>query len=106
VATIKGLNIGMLWAAVSGTAGLCVWALTHFAAADDLKELEDKVFQADAEILLQMDYSAYYDRLDDYEETLEEGRDGLAAEYKRQMERIRARICEQDPQWERCDGDE
>lgn len=54
-------------------------------------------------IRLEIAYGQYYDRLDDYEEALAEGREGLAAEYKRQMERLRAQICESDPAWERCD---
>ena len=48
-------------------------------------------------------YGQYYDRLDDYDEAIAEGNEELAEEYKRQMERIKAKICKVDPDWERCD---
>ena len=47
-------------------------------------------------------YAQYYDRLDDYEESIAEGRDELAKEYLRQMEKLAAKICTHDPEWERC----
>ena len=53
-----------------------------------------------------MAYGQYYDRLDDRDESLAEGNHELAAEYERQMERLKAKICEHDPEWERCDQEE
>lgn len=74
------------------TASAVVFMFTNFASAGEVKELK-----------LDIAYGQYYDRLDDYEEAVAEGRDGLAAEYKRQMERLKAMICEEDPKWERCE---
>ena len=54
------------------------------------------------EMSLDIWYGQYYDRLDDYDEAVAEGNRELAEEYKRQMERIKAKICEVDPEWERC----
>ena len=79
-----------------GTVGLVasamLWMFATFATAAEVDDIK-----------LSIAYGQYYDRLDDYEEALDEGRDGLAEEYKRQMERLKAEICEQDPEWERCD---
>ena len=89
------LNLGLMWTAITTTVGVILWMFTTFATAADVDELK-----------LNMLYGQYYDRLDDYEEALDEGRDRLADEYKRQMERIKGQICEEDPEWERCDMEE
>lgn len=88
------INIGLIWAAVTATITAVLWMFATFATA---AEVED--------IRLGIAYGQFYDRLDDYEEALDEGREELAEEYKRQMERLRAYICEEDPEWERCDDE-
>lgn len=93
---IDKLNVGGLWTILVGCVAGVVFVFNTFARADDV---ENKFEQ----IELDMAYGQFYDRLDDYEEALDEGREGLAAEYARQMERLRAVICEHDPEWERCD---
>jgi hypothetical protein len=80
---------------MTGTAGAVLFMFSTFATATEVEDIK-----------LDIAYGQYYDRLDDYEEALAEGRPELAAEYKRQMERLRANICEQDPEWERCDATE
>jgi hypothetical protein len=89
------INLGLLWAAITATATAILFMFSTFATASEVEEIK-----------LDIAYGQYYDRLDDYEEALAEGRPALAAEYRRQMERLRANICEQDPEWERCDEDE
>ncbi len=74
------------------TVSVVLWMFATFASAAELEEIKTDVA-----------YGQYYDRLDDYEEAQGEGRDELAAEYYRQMERLKAKICEADPEWERCD---
>ena len=86
------INLALMWTAVTTTVGVILWMFATFASAAEVEEIR-----------LDIAYGQYYDRLDDYEEALDEGREELAAEYKRQMERLRAKICEQDPEWERCD---
>lgn len=85
------LNFGL----ISMTAGAVIWMFTTFASASEVEEIH-----------LDISYGQFYDRLDDYDEALEEGNESLAKEYKRQMERLKAKICEADPEWERCDDGE
>lgn len=73
------------------TASAVLWMFATFASSAELDQLK-----------IDIAYGQYYDRLDDYEEAMAEGRQELAREYKRQMERLKAVICEQDPEWERC----
>ena len=69
-----------------------LWMQATYATTDDVAELE-----------LRISYGQYYDRLDDYDEAVAEGNHELAKEYRRQMEKLEAVICERDPEWERCD---
>lgn len=75
------------------TASAVLWMFATFASSADLDALK-----------IDIAYGQYYDRLDDYDEAIAEGRLELAREYERQMERLKAIICQQDPEWERCDG--
>lgn len=90
------LNIGSVWAIVVGLVAAVVFVFNEFARAEDV----NLKFGA---LELDIAYGQYYDRLDDYDEAVSEGNLDLAAEYRRQMERLRAKICESDPEWERCD---
>ena len=85
------INVGLIWTAITSTVAAVLWMLSTFASAAEVNELK-----------LDIAYGQFYDRLDDYEEALDEGREELAAEYLRQMERLRATICAKDPEWERC----
>ena len=76
---------------LAGTAAAVIWMFTTFASASDLNEVK-----------VTMWYGQYYDRLDDRDEAVAEGNEGLAKEYERQMEKLKAQICEVDPEWERC----
>lgn len=73
------------------TATAVLWMFSTFASSAEVEDLKLSIW-----------YGQYYDRLDDYDEAIVESNEALAAEYARQMERLRARICEQDPSWERC----
>ena len=86
------INLGLIWAAITTTVTAVLWMFATFASAAEVNEIK-----------LDIAYGQFYDRLDDYEEALDEGREELAAEYLRQMERLRATICRSDPEWERCD---
>jgi len=88
------INVGLIWGAITATVTAVLWMFATFASAAEVDQIK-----------LDIAYGQFYDRLDDYEEAVGEGRDGLAAEYKRQMERLRAIICENDPEWERCKDD-
>ncbi len=82
-----------------------VYVFTTFATADDLKTVQEANVREVEEVKLSIWYGQFYDRLDDRDEAVDEGNVELAKEYKRQMEKLRAQICEQDPQWERCDDE-
>lgn len=89
------INLGLIWAAITTTVTAVLWMFATFASAAEVNEIK-----------LDIAYGQFYDRLDDYEEALDEGREELAAEYLRQMERLRATICRSDPEWERCKDSE
>ena len=79
---------------IAGIAAAIIWMFATFASAADLNEVKVAVW-----------YGQFYDRLDDRDEAVDEGNEDLAEEYERQMEKLRAQICEADPQWERCDDE-
>ena len=89
------INLGTIWTMMTGLVIVVMYMFNTFATAADVKERVN-------ELELVINYGQYYDRLDDFDEAVDEGNSRLAAEYKRQMERIAADICEQDPEWERC----
>ena len=83
---------------------LCVvYMFNTFATASDVEEVIKQQTHEVNEMKLSINYGQYYDRLDDYDEAISEGNNDLAKEYKRQMEKLEAKICEEDPKWERCD---
>ena len=86
------INLGLMWTAVTTTIAAVLWMFATFATAAEVEQIQ-----------LDIAYGQYYDRLDDYEEAKAEGREELAKEYKRQMERLKAKICAKDPEWERCE---
>jgi len=93
---MKNITDKINFALMVAVASSVVWMFATFVRADEFNE---KI----GEIKLQMAYGQYYDRLDDYDEATDEENEELAEEYKRQMERIKATICEFDPKWERCE---
>jgi hypothetical protein len=90
------INMGTIWTMMTGLVLCVMYMFNTFATAADV---EKKV----NELELAINYGQYYDRLDDYDEAMAEGNEDLAKEYKRQMERVKAKICEADSEWERCD---
>jgi len=95
VIKFEHVNFGTMWTAMSGMVLCVVYMFNTFATAADV---EKKV----NELELSISYGQYYDRLDDRDEALDEDNEQLADEYERQMERLKAKICEDDPEWERC----
>jgi len=89
------INFGTIWTVLVGMAVGVAYMFNTFATAADV---EKKV----SELELSISYGQYYDRLDDRDEAIDEGNAELAEEYERQMERLKAKICEDDPEWERC----
>jgi hypothetical protein len=84
---VDKVNLSM----IAATASAVIWMFATFASAADVNEIK-----------LDQWYGQFYDRLDDRDEAVDEGNAKLVAEYERQMERLKAKICEADPKWERC----
>jgi len=99
---LEKINLGILWAMLAGTATAVIWMFTTFATAADLQELKKDINGDLEKINISIAYGQYYDRLDDFDEATEEGNEDLAEEYARQMEKLKASICEVDSAWERC----
>lgn len=114
------INLSVIWAAIAATASVMLWMFSNIAWSEDVNEKilhveqkianqnekiaeqNEKIIEQKSQTELNMAYGQYYDRLDDYEESLAEGRQALADEYERQMERAKAIICKHEPTWERC----
>jgi hypothetical protein len=65
---------------------------TTFVTASEFQDFQTDIF-----------YLQFYELLEKRDRAAEDGRDDLAEELSRQLERIKAKICEDDPEWERCD---
>lgn len=83
-------TLNLAWAGAVATA--FIWITTTFATASEVNDLK-----------LQLLYGQFYDRLDDYEEEAAENDEASAERLRRELIRIKAQICEQDPHWEYCD---
>jgi len=87
---------------IVGTALGIVYMFNTFATAADVEDKISSVEDRIGGLELSISYGQYYDRLDNRDAAIDENNNGLAEEYERQMERLKAKICEDDPEWERC----
>ncbi len=101
--TLDKITVGTLWTMLCGTAIAIVYLFNVFASAADLESVKQEVRKEIERVEIYIAFGQFYDRLDDYDEAIAEGNDELAAEYARQMELLRTRICKSQPDWERCD---
>lgn len=92
---LEKINLASIWTMLTGTALVIAYAFNTFATASEVKS---QIIP----LKLAVWYGQYYDRLDDFDEAVAEGNENLAKEYARQMEKLKAQICEEDPEWERC----
>jgi Rod binding domain-containing protein len=83
--------MGVIWAMITGTAVSIVYMFNTFVSAATFNDFQTDIY-----------YSQFYELLEKKADAEDEGRDGLADELARQMERLKAKICEEDPEWERC----
>jgi hypothetical protein len=102
---LEHINIGSIWTMLTGAVLCVVYMFNTFATAEDLKEQAEELKQEVGNLELSISYGQFYDRLDDRDEAEVEENEELAKEYERQMERLKAKICEDDPEWERCDDE-
>ena len=92
---------------VAGTAAAVVWMFTMFApmAKVDALELQHKDFVSSEEFqeyVTEEYYETFYLVLDRIRRAVEQGNIELAQELSRRLEKIKAKICNEDPAWERC----
>lgn len=90
------INLGTIWTALTATAVAVTYMFNTFATSAEVKEEIEP-------LKLSIWYDQYYARLDDFNQATEKGNEELAREFARQMERLKAKICQQDPEWERCE---
>ena len=74
---------------IVGTAVAILWMMTNFVSASDFNSYIVEDF-----------YDKYYDM---EEELIQEDDDAEARKIRRNMERLRAKICAIEPEWEECD---
>lgn len=79
---------------IAGTVIAVVYMFTNFVTAATFSEFQIVVY-----------YDSYYALLERRNDARDAGNDAYAEELERQMERVKAKICEDDPEWERCKHD-
>ena len=108
------LNTGSIWTMITGIALTIVYAFNSFVGADEndkfhvlIAAANDQYHetqeQSTSEFRTDIYYSQFYELLEKREAALRNGNTEFANELARQMERLKAKICKQDPDWERCD---
>ena len=76
---------------IAATASAVLWMFATFASSAEVDDLR-----------LDILYGQFFDRLDDYEEELEQDDQVSAERLKRELIRIKAKICEANPKFEYC----
>jgi len=89
---LEKLNISGIWTMLAGTVVAVVYMFTTFVTVADFNELSVEVY-----------YSQFYDTIDRLRDAESNGENDYALELKRRLERLKAKICEIEPEWERCD---
>ena len=77
---------------LAGTVVAVVYMFTTFVTVADFNDLSVEVY-----------YSQFYDTIDRLRDAEVSGENDYALELNRRFERLKAKICEIEPEWERCD---
>lgn len=85
------INMGSIWTMLAGTVVAVVYMFNTFVSAATFAEFQTDIY-----------YLQFYELLEKAEHADDDEHPELAAELRRQMERLKAKICESDPEWERC----
>jgi len=85
------IEMGVIWAMITGTAVAIVYMFNNFVSAATFTDFQTDIY-----------YVQFYELLEKKADAEDEERWELAEELQRQMERLKAKICEEDPEWERC----
>ncbi len=102
-------NLVMVWTMLVGTATAIVWMFTQFASAErvDALELTHNTFVTSSEFqeyVLSDMYDSFYDFIDRLHKFTEQENEDMMLQIERQLSRLRAKICAQDPEWEECNA--
>ncbi len=82
------VNMSTIWAMLMGTVAAVVYMFSNFVSASDF-----------GDYIVEDYYDKYYDMEDDLED---EADDDDIRRLKRNMVRLKAKICEIEPEWEEC----
>lgn len=77
---------------LAGTVVAVVYMFTTFVTVADFNELKVEVY-----------YSQFYETIDRLRDAESNGEQEYSRELERRLERLKAKICEVEPEWERCD---
>lgn len=89
------INMGTIWTMLAGTVMAVIYMFNTFATASDLQELAIDLYYDS--------YYELYDRIQDHAND-EDTDEAYIRELERRLERIRSKICLEEPEWERCSG--
>jgi hypothetical protein len=90
--TVEKFNLPGIWTMLAGTVIAVVYMFTTFVTVADFNELSVEVY-----------YSQFYDTIDRLKEAENAGENEYSLELERRLERLKAKICAIEPDWERCD---
>ncbi len=89
---LEQLNISGIWTMLAGTVIAVVYMFTTFVTVADFNELKVEVY-----------YSQFYETIDRLRDAEANGEQEYSRELERRLERLKAKICDVEPEWERCD---
>ena len=96
------INLGSIWTMLTGTVLVVVYMFTNFVSVKANDEFHAEQTASTTEFRVDIYYSQFYELLEKYVEAEDSGNVDFADELLRQLERLKAKICEEDPEWERC----
>jgi hypothetical protein len=89
---LEKINVVSIWTMLTGTVLAVTYMFSNFVSAADFTEFKTDI-----------NYSLYYELFEKHLNAVSKDQHNYAEELKRQMEKIKAKICEEDPKWERCE---
>ncbi len=90
--TIEKLNISGIWTMLAGTVVAVVYMFTTFVTVAQFEDLSVEVY-----------YAQFYDTIDRLRDARSADESEYSLELERRLERLKAKICDIEPEWERCD---
>ena len=76
---------------ITATASAMIWMFSNFVTASEFTTFATDIY-----------YANYYQLLDRIRDAEADENTDLIAEYEIRLEQLRAKICSNDPEWQRC----